>query len=62
MGAGSQAHRPCPRIVVDDALWQLLAARLAEGRGTLLGLWGEVAAVHMAILDDSQNAYLRGDH
>jgi Ni,Fe-hydrogenase III large subunit len=50
-----ERHRPCPRVVVDEDLWQLLAARLADGRGTLLGLWGDVAAVHMAILDDSQN-------
>ena len=39
---------------MDEDLWQLLAARLADGRGTLLGLWGDVAAVHMAILDESQ--------
>jgi hypothetical protein len=50
-------HRTCPRVVVDEELWRLLAARLADGRGTLLGLWGDVAAVHMAILDDSQ-AYI----
>ena len=53
-GRRAAGHRPCPRIIVDDALWQLLAARLAEGRGTLLGLWGEAAAVHMAMLDESQ--------
>jgi Ni,Fe-hydrogenase III large subunit len=47
-------HRPCPRAVVDDEVWRLLAARLAEGRATLLGLWGDVTAVHMAILDESQ--------
>jgi len=43
---------------VDEELWQLLAARLADGRGTLLGLWGDVAAVHMAILDDSKTIFL----
>lgn len=53
-GRRAEQHRPCPRVIVTDDLWQLLAARLAEGRGTLLGLWGEPAAVHMAILDESQ--------
>ena len=49
-----ESHRPCPRVVVKDGLWRLLAARLGEGRGTLLGLWGDAAAVHMAILDENQ--------
>ena len=48
-------HRPWPLVVVDADLWLLLAARLADGRGSLLGLWGDVASVHMAILDDGQN-------
>ena len=48
-----ELHRPCPRAVVNNDLWRLLAGRLAEGRGTLLGLWGEAAAVHMAILDET---------
>ena len=53
-GRSVEWHRPCPRVVVDEDLWRLLAARLAEGRGSLLGLWGDVASVHMAILDESQ--------
>jgi Ni,Fe-hydrogenase III large subunit len=53
-GRSVEWHRPCPRVVVDEDLWRLLAARLAEGRGSLLGLWGDGASVHMAILDESQ--------
>ena len=53
-GRSVEWHSPCPRVVVDADLWRLLAARLAEGRGSLLGLWGDVASVHMAILDESQ--------
>ena len=53
-GRSVEWHRPCPRVVVDEDLWRLLAARLAEDRGSLLGLWGDVASVHMAILDESQ--------
>ncbi|MEZ5934729.1 MAG: hydrogenase expression protein HypE [Alphaproteobacteria bacterium] len=49
-------HRPWPRAVVDPALWTLAADRLApeteQGRWTLLGLWGEPDAVHLALLDE----------
>ncbi len=38
--------------MVDDALWQALASRLSDGRSSLLGLWGEASAVHMALYDD----------
>jgi Ni,Fe-hydrogenase III large subunit len=46
-------HRPWPRAVVDGDLWAMLATRLASGRGTLLGLWGDEKAVHMAILEET---------
>ncbi len=46
-------HRPWPRRVVDSDLWQSLAQRIAEGRWTLFGLWGDKGAVHMAILDET---------
>ncbi len=45
-------HRPWRRTVVEREVWHALSAQLAEGRFTLLGLWGERAAVHMALLDD----------
>lgn len=48
-----KSHRPWPRAIVADDLWIELAARLAAGRGTLLGLWGDAAQVHMAILDET---------
>jgi Ni,Fe-hydrogenase III large subunit len=44
-------HRPWPRRIVDETIWSGLAERLAAGRGTLLGLWGDVGAVHMALID-----------
>jgi Ni,Fe-hydrogenase III large subunit len=43
-------HRPCPRVVVTDEQWRSIASELAAGRATLLGLWGEAAAVSMAVL------------
>ncbi len=44
-------HNPWPRAVVDPAVWNFAAERLAEGQWCLLGLWGEPSMVHMAILD-----------
>jgi len=44
-------HRPWARAVVDPAVWTYTAGQLAEGHWTLLGLWGEPAAVHMALFD-----------
>jgi Ni,Fe-hydrogenase III large subunit/Ni,Fe-hydrogenase III component G len=49
------AHRPWPRVVVTAEVWRDVANQLAEGRATLLGLWGDttaVPAVHMAILSE----------
>jgi len=43
-------HAPCPRLVVDAETWQGLGRELAGGRLSLLGLWGEASAVHMALL------------
>lgn len=47
-----EAHRPCPRVVVSQSLWQTVMLWLAQGHCTLLGLWGEAEAVHMALLDE----------
>src|SRR5258707_6154801 len=47
------AHRLNPRAVVDAAGWRLAADALRDGRVTLLGLWGDRAAVHMALLDEA---------
>lgn len=46
-------HKPWPRALVDLAVWSLAANGLAEGRFSLLGLWGETAAVHLALLDNA---------
>ena len=44
-------HLPWPRVVVDAADWNVAADELVQGECNLLGLWGEPAAVHMAISD-----------
>jgi Ni,Fe-hydrogenase III large subunit len=54
-GREIQQHSPWPRAVVDAAGWNLAATALSQGRLSLLGLWGELSTVHMAIMD-GQNA------
>jgi Ni,Fe-hydrogenase III large subunit len=56
MGQGRPVrdHRPWPRAVVPRAVWISTAERLNDGSWTLLGLWGERDAVHMAVLDESR--------
>src|SRR6516164_2488725 len=45
-------HRPCSRLVVDEDGWRFAASQLSAGHWTLLGLWGDTGAVHMAVLDE----------
>jgi Ni,Fe-hydrogenase III large subunit len=45
-------HRPCSRLVVNEDGWRFAASRLSAGSWTLLGLWGDIGAVHMAVLDE----------
>src|SRR5688500_2436466 len=43
------AHRPWPRAEVNAEGWESATVLAADGRCTLLGLWGEKDAVHMAL-------------
>jgi Ni,Fe-hydrogenase III large subunit len=49
-------HLPWPRAVVTPEIWRAASERLAAGELTLLGLWGEAGAVHMALLDEPEGA------
>lgn len=51
-GRAVEGHRPWPRAIIDDAAWGNATIQLADGHWTLLGLWGEADAVHMALLDN----------
>src|SRR5260370_1054920 len=51
-GRQVREHSPWPRAVVDARVWNFAANELAEGRWSLLGLWGEPSTVHMAIMDE----------
>jgi Ni,Fe-hydrogenase III large subunit len=50
-GRRIQPHNPWPRAVVDARLWRFAASELAQGRWSLLDLWGEPSTVHMALID-----------
>jgi Ni,Fe-hydrogenase III large subunit len=53
-----EGHHGAPRIIVSEDGWRLAANELAAGRVTLLGLWGDAGAVHMALLDQDAPALL----
>jgi Ni,Fe-hydrogenase III large subunit/Ni,Fe-hydrogenase III component G len=55
-GSKVAAHRPWPRFVVGDEGWQAAIEQLVSGELTLLGLWGEPDAVHMALLEGASSA------
>ena len=46
-------HRPWPRVVVTPEAWRAVAGELAAGHATLLGLWGDTGAVHMAVMSEA---------
>jgi Ni,Fe-hydrogenase III large subunit len=48
-GVEMPGHRPWPRRMVETGIWSAAAAALDRGSLTLVALWGEPAAVHMAV-------------
>ena len=50
-GRKAGQYGPWPRVAVDAPVWTFAASELPHGRWSLLGLWGEPATVHMAIMD-----------
>ena len=56
LGPAQAAHRPWPRHILDRAGWLALLDGLAGADWSLLGLWGESEAVHLALRDESEVA------
>ena len=50
-------QRPWPRAIVDSHGWNQAAGQLALGELSLLGLWGEVDCVHMALHDPAEASF-----
>jgi Ni,Fe-hydrogenase III large subunit len=51
-GLRVEARRPWRRTIVSRDSWELASTHLAEGRLSLLGLWGDGSTVNMALLDE----------
>ncbi len=51
-GERIEGHRPWPRVIVNADGWRRAGEELKAGNWTLLGLWGDTGAVHMAVLDE----------
>ncbi|MGE4371300.1 MAG: NADH-quinone oxidoreductase subunit C [Xanthobacter sp.] len=45
-----------PRVVVQPGIWSAIAAHLAQDRFTLVSLWGDDGAVHLALYDEEAQA------
>ncbi|TIO06916.1 MAG: hydrogenase expression protein HypE [Mesorhizobium sp.] len=53
-GRPVEHHAPARRAMVAPKAWNLAVEQLAEGRWSLLGLWGEPDIVHMALLGEGR--------
>jgi len=55
-GRKAANHRPWPRTIVGSDGWRRAIQALVEARATLLGLWGDKEAVHLALLEEPSAA------
>jgi Ni,Fe-hydrogenase III large subunit len=46
-------HHPWPRVIVGADEWRHASEALKAGTWTLMSLWGDTRAVHMAVLDEA---------
>ena len=51
-GRKAGAHRPWTRTVVARDAWQRAVQHLEDASATMLGLWGDKDAVHLALLEE----------
>ena len=51
-GRNVAAHRPWPRAVVGRDAWGVAVQHLVDAGATMLGLWGDKDAVHLALLEE----------
>src|SRR5271166_6489470 len=49
--SAAPTHRPWPNFAVDSERWRGIGEALREGKLDLLGLWGDLAAVHCALYE-----------
>jgi Ni,Fe-hydrogenase III large subunit len=46
-------HHPWPRVAADSKRWRSIGEALREGKLDLVGLWGDIAAVHCALYESA---------
>ncbi len=51
-GRAVAAHAPFPRTVVAKDGWERLAQELVDARATMLGLWADKGALHLALIEE----------
>src|SRR3989304_4071878 len=51
-GRKADAHPPWPRPIVTSDAWRLVVQQLVEARATMIGLWGDAGAVHLALIEE----------
>src|SRR5882672_6464535 len=51
-GTRVERHSPWPRVAVSEGGWRFASNQVAAGHWTLIGLWGDAGAAHMAVLDE----------
>jgi len=52
-GQRIEAHRPWPRVAVDEDAWRQAVLGMAAGEATLLGLWSDGEAVHLGLIGEA---------
>lgn len=57
-GRAIEGHRPWPRVVVNEEVWRQAILGLAAGEATLLGLWSDGEAVHLALAQEASRDLL----
>jgi Ni,Fe-hydrogenase III large subunit/Ni,Fe-hydrogenase III component G len=51
-GRPVEAHRPWPRVIVDEETWRQGIVGVAAREATLVGLWSDGGAVHLALMQE----------
>jgi Ni,Fe-hydrogenase III large subunit len=57
-GRPVEAHRPWPRVVVEEETWRRAIVGVAAGEATLVGLWCDGEAVHLGLMEESAGELL----
>ena len=51
-GRPVEAHRPWPRVIVEEETWRQAIVGVAAREATLIGLWSDGEAVHLGLMQE----------